>query len=307
MAGRLILDSFSPVLDNDGNVISGAKLHFRDAGTTDPKTTYLTMALDAMQVHANPILTDAAGRLDPTSLIWAADGEGYDVLVTDADDVEIRLLEDIYALSTTAADTTTGGTIINNAGDTTGRDALAVAFRASLNVDITVAIDNGYSSNGNTYPTFDTTDFDTHSGLNLAFAYGALTNHSAQDAFYSPSTAYVVPAGMGGLWMFGANYWIKAADEQNVFGAGISHNDSTGTSVYEDPAGQDYQTATPSISLAPSTGVFDNGVSVACAFAMRVNEGDFIRPFLIRGVHDATMTISGYNTNFWGYRIGAIP
>jgi hypothetical protein len=54
-------------LDNNGNPLSGGKLHTYAAGTTTPQATYTTSAGNV--AHTNPIVLDSAGRV-PGGEIW---------------------------------------------------------------------------------------------------------------------------------------------------------------------------------------------------------------------------------------------
>lgn len=78
-------------LGNDGAPVPGGKLTFYVAGTTTKKDTFA----DALGTtpNTNPVILDAYGR----AVIFLDNDEAYDVLFTDADDVEIWTLEDVMA------------------------------------------------------------------------------------------------------------------------------------------------------------------------------------------------------------------
>lgn len=77
------------VLDSDGDPVSGAKVSFYDAGTTNAKTVYTEETLTT--AHSQPVVADSAGRLP---LIYVPTGD-YKVVITDADDNAIGTYDDL--------------------------------------------------------------------------------------------------------------------------------------------------------------------------------------------------------------------
>jgi len=53
--------------DNNGNPLSGGKIHTYEAGTTTPLATYTSSA--GSTAHTNPIILDSGGRI-PNGEIW---------------------------------------------------------------------------------------------------------------------------------------------------------------------------------------------------------------------------------------------
>ena len=88
MGSRIILPFVMPLLDNDGNPITGATIQFYQAGTSTPKAVFadadLTVSLGSV------LTTDAAGRLessggDPVLGVFASFADVYDMAVTSGD------------------------------------------------------------------------------------------------------------------------------------------------------------------------------------------------------------------------------
>jgi hypothetical protein len=88
-------------LDNNGDVIPGAKLNFYEAGTTTPQDTYTD--LDRTNASTNPVVANSDGYF---ALIYLDPTLSYKVVFTDADDVEIYTADNLYATSLGAQDLT---------------------------------------------------------------------------------------------------------------------------------------------------------------------------------------------------------
>ncbi len=67
-------------LDNSGNPLTGGLLYTYAAGTTTPTATYTTAA--GVTPHANPIVMDAAGRLE--SEVWLTGEVAYKFILRDS-------------------------------------------------------------------------------------------------------------------------------------------------------------------------------------------------------------------------------
>jgi hypothetical protein len=77
--------------DNNGDPLSGGKIYTYAAGTTTPLTTYTSR--DGLTPNANPIILDAAGRTPQQ--IWSTEGLLYKYVVSDANNVQIRVWDNI--------------------------------------------------------------------------------------------------------------------------------------------------------------------------------------------------------------------
>lgn len=124
----------SPVLneqqfDANGNPLSGGKIHTYLAGTTTPVTTYKTSAGTA---QANPIVLDSSGNFTTGTQLWLDSGKTYKFVVTDANDVTLRTIDNITPINdvnaapdewvqyTTSAFTYISATSFSVVGDQTG-------------------------------------------------------------------------------------------------------------------------------------------------------------------------------------------
>lgn len=105
MATSLSLFSQYPVLDSNGDPISGAKLYTYEAQTTTPLTTYTDAA--GTIAATNPLVADANGRI-PTHHLTV--GSKIKFVLTDANDVQIWTLDNF--------DPPAGGSIGNEAAST---------------------------------------------------------------------------------------------------------------------------------------------------------------------------------------------
>lgn len=86
-------------LDNSGNPLTGGLLYTYAAGTTTPTTTYTTAA--GTTPHANPIVMDAAGRLE--SEVWLTGEVAYKFILRDSAGGLIGTYDDIYGINDVSA------------------------------------------------------------------------------------------------------------------------------------------------------------------------------------------------------------
>lgn len=86
---------FQQFFDNNGDPLSGGKIHTYRAGTTNPKNTFT----DSNEVTPmpNPIILDAAGRT-----VFFITGS-YKFKITDANDNEVRTVDNITAFNVASA------------------------------------------------------------------------------------------------------------------------------------------------------------------------------------------------------------
>jgi hypothetical protein len=90
--------------DDNGDPLAGGKIYTYAAGTTTPKDTYVNAS--GTTANSNPIVLDSGGRVTNTSYavgLWLGDGD-YKFILTDADDTQIWMLDNI------AGDTATEST-----------------------------------------------------------------------------------------------------------------------------------------------------------------------------------------------------
>ena len=86
-------------LDNSGNPLTGGLLYTYAAGTTTPQTVYTTSA--GTTAHANPIIMDAAGRLE--SEVWLTGEVAYKFILRDSAGALIGTYDDIYGINDVSA------------------------------------------------------------------------------------------------------------------------------------------------------------------------------------------------------------
>jgi hypothetical protein len=86
-------------LDNSGDPLTGGLLYTYAAGTTTPETTYTTAL--GTTAHANPIVMDAAGRLE--SEVWLTGEVAYKFILRDSAGGLIGTYDDIYGINDVSA------------------------------------------------------------------------------------------------------------------------------------------------------------------------------------------------------------
>jgi hypothetical protein len=86
-------------LDNSGNPLTGGLLYTYTAGTTTPETTYTTAL--GTTAHANPIVMDAAGRLE--SEVWLTGAVAYKFILRTSAGALIGTYDDIYGINDVSA------------------------------------------------------------------------------------------------------------------------------------------------------------------------------------------------------------
>lgn len=184
------------------------------------------------------------------------------------------------------------------------------AFRVSLFNDDPIPAGNGFGGNGGWSPHLDTTVFDTKAGVVLSLDYSTLPSIVAAIAFYAPSTAYIVPVGMAGIWAFSWQAFMSdnAPDQLYNFSAGFTHLRASGQFVdTDDPSGSQIQSAYR-INLNPAGLPLSNGYSVLAPVVLyQVLEGDIIIPFIQRQATTGNIRIASFSTWFEGWRVSTDP
>lgn len=87
----------------DGQPLVGGKVYTYAAGTTTPLATYTSSS--AASANANPIILDGRGECN----IWFLPSSSYKIKLTDSNDVEIYVVDNI-----TSSGYVSGGTIVNS-------------------------------------------------------------------------------------------------------------------------------------------------------------------------------------------------
>jgi hypothetical protein len=86
-------------LDNSGNPLTGGLLYTYTAGTTTPANTYTSSS--GVTAHSNPIIMDAAGRLE--SEVWLTGAVAYKFVLRDSAGALLGTYDDIYGINDVSA------------------------------------------------------------------------------------------------------------------------------------------------------------------------------------------------------------
>ena len=109
------------VFNDDGIPLAGGKIYTYQAGTTIPATTYTTSAGNIQ--HSNPILLDAAGRVNE---VWITEGQTYKFVIKASDDTLIGTYDNLTGIN----DVSNIFAVFANTADVAKGDAL-IGFRQS--------------------------------------------------------------------------------------------------------------------------------------------------------------------------------
>lgn len=112
--------------DNNGEPLTGGKLHTYLAGTSTPAATYTSIG--GGTPNTNPVVLDAAGRTE--SEIWLTAGATYKFVLADSNDVVIGTYDNIAGINDFDASGTSIYSDLANTTDVTKGDAL-IGFRQS--------------------------------------------------------------------------------------------------------------------------------------------------------------------------------
>jgi hypothetical protein len=79
---------------NNGEPLVGGKLDTYQAGSTTPLTTFTDSS--GLIPNTNPIILGTDGR--PPDTIWLSEGFFYKFVLSDADDVQIQVYDNLYGI-----------------------------------------------------------------------------------------------------------------------------------------------------------------------------------------------------------------
>lgn len=121
----------------DGQPLVGGKLYTYAAGTTTPLATYTSSS--GTSINTNPIILDGRGECN----IWFLSSSSYKLKLTDSNDVEIYVVDNI-----TSGGYVSGGTIVNSSvisGTISGSNLSGVSIAESY-IDSTIIGASGPST-----------------------------------------------------------------------------------------------------------------------------------------------------------------
>jgi hypothetical protein len=185
-------------LDNNGNVLTGGKLFTYLAGTTTPAATYTSSA--GAIFHSNPIILDAAGRVQSGGEIWLSDNIQYKFVLKDANDVLIASWDNLSGINSNFVNYTVQEEVQTATAGQTVFNLTTITYAPGTN-SLSVYVDGVNQYEGSTY-SFVETDATTvtfTAGLHV----GALVKFTtAVPATGTATNANVVtyePAGTGAV------------------------------------------------------------------------------------------------------------
>ena len=132
---------------NNGVPLSGGKIYTYAAGTTTPQATYTTSAGNAF--HTNPIVLDAAGRVQGTGEIWLKNATSYKFTLKSSTDVPIATWDNISGIGVTIY------AVQNFNGD--GSTVSFTLATSLYDKNLTFVFINGVYQQKNTYSILGTT------------------------------------------------------------------------------------------------------------------------------------------------------
>lgn len=159
MANRFVKPIEQDV-DASGDVLAGAKLSFFVSGTTTPRTVFQDVNLTI--AHAQPVVADGAGNFPEIFL----DGSAHRAILTDANDVQIRVTDDIFGIPSTDEIQLNFETEIETFVATAGQTVFNLSNSYVIgNNQLQVYINGVYQTIGVNYTETSTTSFTLTSGV----------------------------------------------------------------------------------------------------------------------------------------------
>jgi len=107
---RLTPNAKQQFFDANGNPLAGGKLYTYAGGTTTLLATYTDST--GTTSNANPIILDSRGEAN----VWLTPGTSYKFKLTDANDVQIWVVDDISVLSTASFGTVSSVSVVSANG-----------------------------------------------------------------------------------------------------------------------------------------------------------------------------------------------
>lgn len=124
--------------DNNGDPLSGGKIHTYQSGTTTPQETY-TDASGATP-HSNPVILDSSGSTE----VWLDVDFSYKFVITDSNDNQIKVVDGVVGLATNNSVSTNS---IQDVAVTEGKIADDAVTAAKLRDDASIDANRAVTTN----------------------------------------------------------------------------------------------------------------------------------------------------------------
>jgi len=189
--------------DNNGDPLTGGLIYTYEAGTTTPVATYTSSS--GTTPHANPIVLDAAGRVNE---IWLDDQTAYKFVLKTSTGITIATYDNVYGPAASFSPVVNGDLYVNGNAYVSGRIAIggtSSAVKLSILSTDAVLVPVGTTAERPTgasgYLRFNTTlgSFEGYNGTIWGSIGGGATGGGTDQVFYlngqTVNTSYSIPAG----------------------------------------------------------------------------------------------------------------
>lgn len=270
----LLAPPYMTILDEDGNPVSGGKIHFYLTGTTTPATIYADSGL--ITPLANPVIADSAGRCDA---VYLDSNVTYRCKTTTAAGTTIRDVDPIIGLGSSPSIPVAASTTEQLTGTNTTKfatpDSVAALWEKGADIASAGTITLGEGGMFHVTGTTTITDIDPATdkagrAFKLIFD-GALTlTHNA--------TTLILPAG--------ANITTAAGDVADFVSEGsdavrcVSYQKASGLPLVAPTAASTTEQLTGTDSAKYTTpdsvaALWEQGADVASAGTLSLGEGGY--------------------------------
>jgi hypothetical protein len=189
--------------DNNGDPLSGGLIYTYGAGTTTPQVTYTSST--GLTPHANPIVLDAAGRVNE---IWLDSGLLYKFVLQTSLGVTIATYDGIYGPDSVFAPIINGDLTVNGSAYVSNRIGIGTTSPAvkldinstdAMRVPVGTTVQRPAGATG--YLRFNTTQgsFEGFNGTAWGSIGGGATGGGTDQMFYlngqTVTTNYTIPSG----------------------------------------------------------------------------------------------------------------
>ncbi len=189
--------------DNNGDPLTGGLIYTYEAGTTTPLATYTSSS--GATPHANPIVLDAAGRVNE---IWLDGTLAYKFVLKTSTGITIATYDNVYGPDASFSPTVDGDLYVNGNAYVSGRIAIggtSSAVKLSILSTDAVLVPVGTTAERPTgaagYLRFNTTQgaFEGYNGTAWGSIGGGATGGGTDQMFYlngqTVNNSYSIPSG----------------------------------------------------------------------------------------------------------------